>query len=105
LRPVAVHDAHIPAVERQVDDRPEALAGVAKLVVDGGALAAGRERIPTERDDGHATRRIRRTPGHRITRVATAATHPARRMHARMPRNPRARSRAASLRTGLARAT
>src|SRR5262249_39921415 len=55
LRAVAVHDAHAPAGERQLHDGPQALAGVAKLIVDRGLLARRRQRISPDRYNCGAT--------------------------------------------------
>ena len=115
LRSVAVHDAHVPAVVNQLDDRGEAFARVAKLIVDGRRLAGRRERIAAERDDGdassarelsardsiigaspaRATARARRTRGR---------TRPNRRGASRRASRRRARSRCSSLRATPSRA-
>ena len=51
LRTVAVDDAHAPSGERQLDDRAEALARMAELIVDRRPFAGRRERVAAERDD------------------------------------------------------
>src|SRR5207247_7416392 len=48
---VAVHDAHAPTGECQLDDRAQTLACMPKLIVDRRSLAGGRERVAAERHD------------------------------------------------------
>src|ERR1041385_5327626 len=86
LRPVAVHDAHVPPVEGELDDRTEALTRVSKLIVDRRALARRRQRIAAERDDGHPLL---------IPRHWTGWTHGARGGPSRRPSSSNARPNAA----------
>ena len=68
LRSVAVHETQIPAIEREIDDRAEALARVRELVADRAVNAGGRERIAAERDDC----RLRIALRHFLTRARSA---------------------------------
>ena len=52
LGPVSVDDAQVPAIMREIDDRAEALARMAKLIVDGALLARRRESVSSQRNDG-----------------------------------------------------
>src|SRR5262245_37414209 len=65
LRSVAMNDANAPTLEGQVDNRAKALACVAKLVVDRGALTRGCECVASERDDRRAAVAVRTWRIHR----------------------------------------
>src|SRR5918992_1399483 len=49
LRSITVHDYHPPAIEREIDDRPQTFAAVAELVGNGRALTRWRKRVPSDR--------------------------------------------------------
>jgi len=54
LGPVSVNQRDPPAVPGQVHDRRQALARMAELIRDRGALARWRDGVPTQRDDDGA---------------------------------------------------
>ena len=106
LRSVAVHDADVPAVQREVDDRTEALARVAELVVDRALLASRREGVPAQRDHGgrcigrrrHRLSRRKLDPpivAHKLTAARRAARRRARRTRGRTRANRRVAARRA----------
>ena len=48
---IAVHDADVPSVSYELDNRPQAFARVPELILYCRVLAGRRERVASQRDD------------------------------------------------------